>query len=192
MHGQLARWVVGGAVATWMLACAPGLKVQTDYNPSADFSRLQTFAWLPISPPPTGDHRADSAILAGRVRRAVSADLKAKGYREVPADAGPDFYVAYQAAIDQKIDVRSTPAYYGYGGWWGYPVAMGSTTTVNQYETGTLILDIVDRERDDLIWRGSGQARLRKNDTRTSAERDQAMTETVTAILADFPPTPSR
>lgn len=173
-----------------LAACSSRVKVQTDYNPNANFSGLHTFAWLPVPPARTGDPRADSAILAGRVRRSVIADLTSKGYREVAPNASPDFYVAYQAAVDQKINVQSTPAYYGYGGWWGgMPVAMGTSTTVHQYELGTLILDIVDRERDDLIWRGSGQAKLKKNDTRTSAERDQAMREAVAAILADFPPT---
>ena len=164
-------------------ACSSSLKVVSDYNPEANFSNLHTFSWFPLPPKRTGDPRADSGILAGRVRRAVVANLTSKGFREVPPNAKPDFYVAYQAAVDEKISVRSTPTYAGYGGWWGpgyYPMAMGTTTSVSQYDLGTLIIDIVDRERDDLIWRGSGQARLRKNDTRSSAERDAAMKNAVT------------
>lgn len=180
------------AVMLFVGGCSSGIKVVSDYNPEADFSSLHTFAWLPIPPEPTGDHRADSAILAGRVRRSVVADLKAKGFQEVLPNAKPDFYVAYQAAVDEKISVRSTPTHYGYGGWWGgygYPMgAMGTQTTVHQYELGTLILDIVDRERDDLIWRGSGQAKMQKNDSRSSAERDKDMQEAVAAILKSFPP----
>lgn len=176
-------------------ACSPGIRVVSDYDPDADFSALQTFAWLPVPPPKTGDPRADSAILAGRVRRAAVADLSGKGFREVAPDAKPDFYVFYQAAVDDKIRVQSTPAYYGYRGWWGYggyPMPMGTHTTVHQYELGTLILDIVDRERDDLIWRGSGQAKMRRNDTRTSSERDRDMKEAVAAIFENFPPTATR
>ncbi len=174
------------------VGCSPSIKVASDYNPEADFNSLHTFAWLPVPPARTGDPRADSSILAGRVRRATVADLKSKGYREVAPTAKPDFFVHYQAAVDDKVSVRSTPNYYGYHGWWGAPMAMGSSTTVHQYEMGSLIIDIIDRERDDLIWRGSGQAKLQKNDTRTSAERDKAMTEAVTEILKGFPPTASR
>lgn len=190
--GRIAAILAASLVTA---ACGSSIKVVSDYNPETDFSTLRTFAWFPEPPKPTGDPRADSGILGGRVRRAVVADLEAKGFREVAPNAKPDFYVAYQAAVDEKISVRSTPAYYGYGGWWGpgyYPMAMGSSTSVSQYELGTLILDVVDRERDDLIWRGSGQARLQKNDDRTSAERDKDMTEAVKEILASFPPTASR
>ena len=176
------------AVILALGGCGPSIKVQSDFNPEADFAKLHTFAWLPLGPSKTGDPRADSRILAGRVRRAAISDLKGKGYREVAATAEPDFYVAYQAAVGQKMSVRSTPTYYGYRGWWGPPMPMGAQTTVHQYELGTLIIDIVDRERDDLIWRGSGQAKLRKNDSRSSAERDEDMTAAVKAILKAFPP----
>jgi len=177
------------AVLACLGGCSPSITVQSDYAPEVDFSALHTFAWLPPAHAPGADPRVRSSILAGRVRRAAVADLKAKGYVEVAPNAEPDFYVAYRAAVDDKINVRSTPTYYGYHGWWGSPVAMGSQTTVHQYELGTLIIDIVDRERDDLIWRGSGQAKLRKSDKRSSAERDRDMADAVKAILEDFPPT---
>jgi len=183
---------IAAVLTLWLVAgCSPSITVQTDYNPQTDFSTLRTFAWLPVPPAKTGDPRADSSLLAARVRRAAVADLKAKGFHEVAPNAKPDFYVAYQAAVDEKVSVRSTPTYYGYHGWWG-PMPMGSQTTVSQYELGTLIIDVVDRERDDLVWRGSGQAKLRKNDSRSSAERDRDMNEAVKQILKGFPPTANR
>lgn len=175
-------------LAASLLACAPSVKVRSDYNPQTDFSALRTFAWLPIPPQRTGDPRADSGLLASRVERATIAELKAKGFQEVGPNAGPDFFVAFQAAVDEKVSVQSTPGYYGYRGWWGSPVVMSPQTTVHQYEVGTLILDIVDTEGDDLVWRGAGQAKLRRNDDRSSAERDQAVADAVKAILAEFPP----
>lgn len=194
-----APWVIA-VFAVIVSACTPSIDVRSDFNPETDFSKLKTFAWLPLAKA-TGDPRADSPILAGRVRRAVVAELTAKGFREVLPDQSPDFYVTYQAAVDQKVSVRSSPTYmgggyagYGYRGWrgrgWGGPVGYaGTETTVKQYDQGTLILDIVDRERDDLIWRGSAQAKLKKSDDRSSAERDEAMKEIVREILAGFPPT---
>ncbi|MDG2303218.1 MAG: DUF4136 domain-containing protein [Candidatus Binatia bacterium] len=188
---KLRSFATALAVLLTMAACSPSITIQSDFNPEVDFSKLRSFAWLPIMPAPTGDRRADSSILAGRVRRATIADLKGKGFKEVLPTAQPDFYVAYQAAVDDKLSVRSTPTHYGYNGWWG-PSMMGTQTTVHQYELGTLIIDIVDRERDDLVWRGSGQAKMQKQDTRTSAERDKDMTKAVQEILKNFPPTASR
>lgn len=192
-------WLVLAA-ALGAAGCSARVDVTSDYNPETNFSKLHTFAWLPVAHE-TGDPRADSPILAGRIRRAVVSDLEDKGFRQVRPDEKPDFYVTYQAAIAEKVSVRSSPAYaggfgyagYGYRGWagrpWGGPVGyVGTETTVKQYDQGTLILDVVDRERDDLIWRGSAQAKLQKNDNRTSAERDEATKVVVRDILKDFPP----
>lgn len=207
-HGtssSLGLLVTAAALLALTAGCGPGINVKSDYNPEVDFTTLRTFAWLPLAAE-TGDPRADSPILAGRVRRATVAELKAKGFREVLPQNSPDFYVTYQAVIDHKLSVRSTPMYaggmgmgyagYGYRGWggraWGGPVGYaGTQTSVKQYDKGTLILDVIDRERDDLIWRGSGQAKLKKADKRSSKERDQAAAEAVREILKDFPPTGS-
>ena len=188
------------AAALFAPACAPSLNLRSDYSPETDFTKLRTFAWLPVTAT-TGDPRADSPILAGRIRRAAVDDLKSKGYREVAPDQNPDFYVTYQAAIQDRVKVQSSPSYvggygwagYGYRGWaggrWGGPVGyVGTETTVRQYEQGTLVIDIVDRERDDLIWRGSAQAKLKRDDNRSSAERDEAARDVVRQILKSFPP----
>jgi hypothetical protein len=183
----------GLSLALLAVSCAPRLQVQTDYSPQADFTKLRTYAWLPRAQPASGDPRVDSGLVEGRVRRAVNTALAAKGFHEVAPSSEPDFYVAYQAAIENKINVRSTPTYYGYRGWWGRgfgpPVGMvGSSTTVHQYDLGTLVIDVIDRERDDLIWRGSAQAKLSKSQRGTPAERQEAMNEAVAQILEDFPP----
>lgn len=185
------------AVAVMALTgCTAALKVSSDYNPEVDFGKLRTFAWLPSPPTKDGDPRTNSTLLAGRVRRAAVADLKAKGFAEVAPAASPDFYVTYHAAIDEKMNVRSTPTTYGgygygygYRGWWApMPPVVSSGVSVQHYELGTLIIDIVDRERDDLVWRGSGQAKLSKKDQRTSGERDVFIADAVRKILATFPP----
>ena len=184
------------AIAVMALAgCSATLKVSSDYNPEVDFKKLRTFAWLPSPPAKDSDPRAASGLLAGRVQRAAIADLTAKGFVNVAPSASPDFYVTYHAAIDKKMSVRSTPTTYGgygygygYRGWWAPMPPMTSGVSVQQYELGTLIIDIVDRERDDLVWRGSGQAKLSKKDRRTSSERDVFVADAVKKILATFPP----
>ncbi|MBM4266415.1 MAG: DUF4136 domain-containing protein [Deltaproteobacteria bacterium] len=177
------------SLAILFVACAPRIKVATDYNPQANFARLHTFSWLPRAQPKSGNLRLDSGLVEGRVRRAVNKTLTAKGFREVAATSEPDFFVAYQAAVQNKIDVHSTPTYYGYRGWWRGPAVMGTQTSVHQYDLGTLLIDVVDRERDDLIWRGSGQAKLSPRDSGSPAEKQERMDAVVEQILEDFPPT---
>ena len=80
----------------------------------------------------------------------------------------------------QTIHTRHS---YGRRGWYG---AGSSHTTVRQYEQGTLLLDLIDPESKQLIWRGTGQTRLR--DLKTPEEREARVREVVDRILERFPP----
>ncbi len=170
------------AVVLMVQACS-GIKVSSDYDPSVNFASLRDYSWLPAPPKPSGNPRIDNPLLITRIQRAIDRNLAARGYRKV-ADADADFFVTFHLGIDKKIDVTEIPSTYGYSGRWG---GMYSTETrVDQYEEGTLLIDIVDAERDDLLWRGSGQARIR--DSKSPAEREQRVQKAVDAILKKFPP----
>lgn len=75
-------------------------------------------------------------------------------------------------------------AHYGYGhGAWQRGDAL---TQVDEYEQGTLVIDIIDTGRDALVWRGVGQARLRSQTTpEQSTER---VPQPVSQIPRRFPP----
>ena len=62
------------------LACGcSSIKVTTDYEPGYDFSGLETFAWLPDPPEPSGHALIDSPLFGARVRGAVNAELTRRG-----------------------------------------------------------------------------------------------------------------
>ena len=167
----------------WLGACS-GMKITTDYNPEVapNFSAYQTYAWLPQ--PIRQDPRVYNAITENRVRRAVDNSLSAGGYRKLESGT-PDFLVAWQAAIEGKVDVTMVNGYYGYGyrGWgaWG-----GAQPVVREYDEGTLILDVIDAESRELVWRGVAQAKISQNSS--PDQRGRKINEAVSKILANFPP----
>jgi hypothetical protein len=57
---------------------------------------------------------------------------------------------------------------------------------VDQYEEGTLFIDVIDPKRNTMIWRGSATARVTPD--LTPEERETRIGEAVRAILAKFPP----
>ncbi len=178
------RRIVPILVALGLLAggCS-GIKVDADYDPNADFQSLSGYAWLPPTERQnTGDPRVDNPLLASRVESAVDNELVFKGFRKVE-DAEADFFVNFHVGVQSKVDVTSVPTTYGYGRWGG---VYATETRVDQYEQGTLLIDIIDREKDDLIWRGSGQSRVHEGGT--PEERNERVRKAVAAILADFPP----
>lgn len=181
-------------LACAMLAGCSTMEVRYDYDPKVNFTGLKTYAWLDEPKKPTGDPRIDdNAILKSRVHTAVDSALAARGFSKVETD--PDFLVAYHVSLDRRQSVQTLNSYYGYGPGWGY--GYGSyyrpgywtgppETYVYEYEEGTLILDIVNPESKELMWRGSAQDEVR---FKSSPEKDQTqLDQAVTEMLENFPP----
>jgi len=184
--------LLAGALALASTGCS-SIKVHTDWDPQVDFTRLQTWRWAEQSQTPTGNAALDTdGLLAQRVRRAVEEVLGAKGYVKTATSEG-DFEVAWFLTVEPKTEVTTINDYYGYGGpyrgWYGAGYG-GSTTIVDSYNEGTLIIDVRDGKSGALVWRGSGSARLReKADPEKSQQRAH---DAVSQILAKFPPPSSQ
>lgn len=171
-------------------ACST-VSVNTDFNPDYDFTQLRTYAWLDDGKDPSSDTRINNDLVIDRVRNAVEIALGARGY--VKTDAGSaDFKVSWHGAIKRKLQVETIDHFYspyGYGALYRDPFMGGSamrTSTIREYEVGTLIVDILDPVQHKLVWRGSGSDRLSSD-----ADPEKATTrinEAVAAILKDFPP----
>ena len=164
-----------------LAACGPMIDVRADYDTSADFSRLRTYAWLQQPSSAPRDPRINNDLLDSRVHSAVNDELHAKGYTE-SAEA-PDFRVAYHVVLKEKVAATAFPTYYGYGlGRWPGPADVQVAT----YEEGTLLLDVVDGKTNELLWRGAASTRI--DPDRTPQERTALIRTAVERMLKDFPP----
>ncbi len=166
----------------------------SDWDTSANFSALQTYSWVPGQQPLTGDARIDNnTLLDQRVRQAVNTVLTSKGY--IKTDTNPDFWVSYSAAIEAKIDAVTMPSYgyatpyvgpygearYDYSGMWS-----GSTTSVMQYDEGSLILDVADAKTRRLIWRGTVSDVV--DPSRSPEKKQQIIEQAISKAFSEFPP----
>ena len=165
--------------------CA-GVEIGYDYDASADFGRLRSYAWLPGPQPETGDPRLDNTIIDSRIRSAVDTTLAARGYqKDLPSCA--DFLVAYHAGIDRELEIDTIDRYYGPGpGPRLRGPVMVTETVVRDYDQGTLLLDVLEGRSRALLWRGSAQARLTRR--ASPAERKARVDDAVARLLAKFPP----
>ncbi len=184
-------------IATPLLALAfaacSGIDVNTNYDPSATqkLEGYRTYAWLPQ---PTGkDDRVYNPIVGARVEQTVDRYLLARGYKKVETGANPDFLIGWHGAIHNALKAETVDDYYGYpwGGPFTDPFYAGGAVTLpetylREYEQGSLILDVVDPESKQLVWRGTAQAELDEN---ANAEKQQKkLDEAVTDLLKHFPP----
>ena len=125
--------------------------VSTDYDHNADFARYKTYSW--------GKVQTVDGLWDERVRSAIATQMAAKGLTEVPS--GGDVVVAARDAIHNQQQLNTF--YDGFGGrrWFG---GMGmSTTTVDNYKVGTLIVEMFDGASKNLIWRGAASNTLSDN-----------------------------
>jgi hypothetical protein len=163
------------------LGCS-SISVTTDFDQKVDFTRISTYSWLPNPEAPSAGIEAELAqntLVEGRVKRAVDAQLAAKGIRKTTQD--PDMLVAFHTGVEDKVDVRSWGYGYGYG--WGYG---GSGVTTINYQEGTLILDFIDPKTKELLWRGLGKKVLSQSTTPEKSEK--VINEAVQKILEKYPP----
>lgn len=158
-----------------LLSSCSSISVNTDYDQEADFSAYKTFAWIPQRK----GIAARNPLADKRIKKAVNDELIAKGYA---GDASsPDLLLVYHAGMRNKVDVTSWG--YGYGRYWRYP---GGGVSVYQYQEGTLVLDIVDAQKKELVWRGVAQKAL--SETSSVEKREENLKKIVAKLLKNFPP----
>ena len=183
------------ACAATSVACGGGLKIQTDYNQMIDYTQFETYAFMPVE-----DRVDQNDLIAARIRNAISANIEEAGYRKIDDAGSADLVVAWHLILDEKFSTTTTGGgysggYYGaYGrGYWGrYGYGGGgygmstSYTTVNEWTEGTAVIDIIDREEDILIYRGTAESKIQENVD--PQERTERINDAVARMLADFPP----
>lgn len=169
------------------------ISVKTDYDRSVDFQGLRSFAWMPNTGPKITGNKDSVESIDRRIRQALENELAARGF--VVTDAGSaDFWINYQAALQRKTHVSSVSDYSaGPGMGWNYRYGREDAHNVphdrvyvNEYDEGTLIVDVVDPASKKLMWRGFAQARIGENES--SERRDRRVKEAVKKMLDRFPP----
>lgn len=180
----IVRSAIAGILVAMLAACASGPRVYTDADPATDFSRYQSFAFMEGAGNAVEE---DYKTLSGqRIEDAITRALQARGYH---LDIHhPDFLVNFNLATEEKTRT-SPPVYVGghygyrsgmYVGWPGY-VQPGSA---DRYTEGTLNIDFVDRQTNQMIWEGSAVDRV------TSSMRDApdaTVRGAVASIFAKYP-----
>ncbi len=153
-----------------------GISVNTDFDEKADFSVYNTYGWIEFRTESQSGMMKDP-LIRKHIIDAVEGELAARGYTQ-SGEREPDFLVAFHIGSKKKIDINHY--YYGYGRRGRF---RGHDVSVHKYREGTLIIDIVDAQAKELVWRGYATSVLHGRDD--AAEDVRA---SVRAIIERFPP----
>ncbi|MCK5455237.1 MAG: DUF4136 domain-containing protein [Calditrichia bacterium] len=145
-----------------------------------DFSQFKSFKIYDGETVP-GDELMKHPLIKKRVVSSVIKEMEAKGYTS--AD-NADMVLVIHAGVKDRMQVTNWGGYGWYDPWWG---PYGGRVDVNEYEESTLVIDIVDSQENDLVWRGLGTKVV---ENYSNQDKMQKMIDNYVAqILVKFPPT---
>ena len=176
----MKTWTVLAAMALLASLGLPAVvqaqKTSYDYDTTVGFSNFRTYAWTQGTP-------AGEPFFDRRVATAIDSQLAAKGLTK--NETNPDLYVRYHVALGLERSVNGWAG--GAGGWSGWPGGSGSVDLrLNELPMGTLVIDLIDAAKRQLVWRGVGTKEL---DLEAKPEkRDAAIAKAVEKILKNYPP----
>lgn len=163
-------------------ALSKQVSVTHNFSHDVDFSRLKTYQWVPLSETMAGTAFGTDVLASMKI--AFTDALEAKGFKRVKES--PDFLVALYGVSEGRI--QSTD--------WGYNYLWDSTSwgeyweerriSTREYQEGTLVLDLLDGKKRELMWSGTAQAVLLEESS--GAKRNERIDEAVAKLLDPFPP----
>lgn len=171
-------------------------QVNADYEKSTDFTKYKTYTfagWQKNSDQLLND------IDKKRVLEAFKAEFASRNMTLVTENG--DAAVSLYLVIDKKT---STTAYTDFNGGMGYGVGMrrgwgmgvggvgigSATTTYNtdDYEEGTMVVDLYDATSKTLIWQGTLQSVVSDN----ASKRDKTIPKKISKLMGKYPIDPSK
>jgi hypothetical protein len=166
-----------------IFASCSSITVKTDFDRDADFSQYKKYRWASGTEINPDDELARNPLLQKRIMSGIDQVLGEKGFILVDNNEA-DFIVMVHAGIKEKMQVTDWGNRGWYDPWWG---PYGGRVDVSYYEEVTLVIDVVNMPKKELIWRGLATGIVRDTDPDPD-EQEERIYNVVSRILNDFPP----
>lgn len=157
-----------------LLASCSTIDVQSEPQEAPGPGSIESYAWAGAATP------SDEPDLDRRIREAIERELADLGIRPASSPEA-SMEVSYEARVDATVRTND-PDFDLY--------------VVEEYETATLVIDLIDGATGESFWRGSGSRELRVSKvpvgplatelTPTGAPRNWRIDELVAAIFAEL------
>jgi Domain of unknown function (DUF4136) len=177
------RNLITSLIAIAMLTATAWAGMSVDYKHSINFGNYRTYSWAKV--------QTTDPFLDARVKGAINRELAAKGWTEVPSGGNVALVAVQMTRTRREVNT----SYDGFGGGFGDGFYGGfgggfgdgfgeSTTTVQHYEVGTLVVSMFDAHSKNLIWRGVSTDALSHNPKKNTKNLDKE----VAKMFQHFPP----
>jgi hypothetical protein len=166
-------WLFLLAVTIW--SCSSDRKISSSTN-RQQLATSTTYAWADPDIRTGSNPNYQGDIIDQYIHRSVDQEMASRGY--VLNNDHPDILLKYHTYAERRLNSWGG-YYYGYpyawGSYWGYP-------SYSSYTEGYLILDVVDKQTNKTIWRGTAEGNI-SNQKKLSKRIDKG----VHSIFKKFP-----
>ena len=147
----MRRWLTCcGLVLSAATVCSAGMKADSKSYAAADLSAYATYEWSTDQEADSGHPLAEGSTLDRRLQQLARDLLAGRGLAPV-ADGEPDLWIRCYAIAKEMQDIGGVKKDMGGGVTWvGDVVAHGVTA----YRQGTLSIELVDAQSEELLWAG--------------------------------------
>lgn len=193
LKGGIMKYLIilmTGLLMMMLIGCS-SVTIKHDFDPEVDFSTYKTYMWY-AGKMPAGDALNANPLVKKRIANAIDKTLQEKGY-SIGTEEAYDFVVIIHAGTKEKTQITnygySGYGYGGYGrGWGGYGGYGGhyGGTDVYQYDETTLVIDIMDAKKKEMVWRGTVTGVVKENPD--MEEQQENIKNVVGKMLSKFPP----
>ncbi len=165
--------------AVAVLAACSSISTTEDYDRATNFSQYKTYEWKTVDP-------IQNQILEQRLKSAVESTLSSKGLRK--SAENPDLWVVPHTRLDKQTQISTYNSGWGYGYGWrgGYGGGGMTASTVSEIPVGTLIIDLVDANKKQLVWRGTASKTLEPDASPEAKEKN--INAALQKMFAGYPP----
>jgi Domain of unknown function (DUF4136) len=186
MWYRVVGLIAGGLLTLGPIAGAQESNVRVMAAPHARITDFRSFHLLPTPLRPDRVRRRDvydpmtvHSAANRALWKAVARELVDRGY--VDSEWMPDFVVAIYASIDERLDLAAWSYGYTYSPRWWSLGAVGDAWTL--FPAGAVVVDVVNPETRDVLWRGTGTATIAADPLENARE----LLAVATAIIDRFP-----
>lgn len=165
------------AIAMILSGCAQKL-ANYDYDPGFGFSEYQDYALQQSA------KQSYQSLDGSRIEAAIKQNLNGR-YNLVPGSEA-DFIVHYYVQAERKIDNSGVSFGFGFGVSSNVGVGVSTGPSAREKTEGQLVLEVVDRASDKLVWTAKATRTLK--DSMNPTQRDYLVQDVVQEMLANFPP----
>ncbi|MGB5943989.1 MAG: DUF4136 domain-containing protein [Leeuwenhoekiella sp.] len=183
------------ALPVLLFSCGP--QVKTVKADDANLEQYDSFAYLPNTNIDVANKSYDTGAVNQMVIESIKENLEKEGYY-MDKDS-PDLLVLISAKTNLETETTTDPVYaaypysatmttvqpyyssYYFNDYMNYSNVVGYDTDTNKYKEGTVIIDIIDRETKETVWKGISSEAI-GSQTKTGAIKDL-----INEIFTEYP-----